>query len=249
MRLEHFPNNGDVDFRVHSTKQMLKILQNVAEQGSRVALYYDSSDHFTVTTLLAADEKQVYLELSPDELTNQLVLQGHALTVVGLYEGVKIQFTARAARRATFENKDVFCVTLPDYLLRIQRRGFFRMPIPASTPIHISIPIKSNDPDELPVIREIPIMNISGGGIALQCDGYENALRPREFFKDCHISLPGIGDLTVTIQVISCVDLSTEDDQAFTYLGCTLIDLDSKTENLLQRYITRLQGEVLTPHH
>jgi c-di-GMP-binding flagellar brake protein YcgR len=144
-----------------------------------------------------------------------------------------------------FENNEAFYLELPDYLLRLQRRDFFRTPIPASTPVKCIIPLPQENPDDPVVIREISVRDISGGGIGLQCEEKETELLPNNVFPDCRISIPDVGILTVNIEVRNAYNVTTPNNVVHKHVGCRFYQLDNQMNILLQRYITRLQSESL----
>ena len=93
-------------------------------------------------------------------------------------------------------------------------------------------------------MREVPITEISGDGIGLLCEENEDTLLPEKIFRDCQISIPNIGILKVTIVVRNGFNFTTPDNVVRRRIGCSFILLDQKMNNLLQRYIIRLQGEL-----
>ena len=94
-------------------------------------------------------------------------------------------------------------------------------------------------------MRAVPLIDISGGGVGLQCGEHEATLVPGKIFPDCQISLPEIGTVKVTIEVKNGFNFSARNDVIHKRVGCHFMGLDPQTNILLQRYITRLQSESL----
>ena len=117
-----------------SKVEMLSILQSLADQGTRAALYYGGGQNFILTTLLGANEHGMWLDVGPFPPENKQLLLSDKFTFVSVHQHVKIQFVAHDIQNDLFENNEAFYMELPDYLLRIQRREFFRTTIPASPP-------------------------------------------------------------------------------------------------------------------
>jgi len=245
LQIEHFHDDEDLEFRIPSKKEMLSILQRIAEQGTRVALYYDTHHNFILTTLLGVNENGMWLDVGPFPPENERLLLGEKFTFVSVHQNVKVQFVSHHVENALFENTKAFYLELPDYLLRIQRRDFFRLSIPAGTPVMCIIPIKPDNPAAPAVIREVPVLDISGGGIGLLCGEDETVLLKGKTFYDCKIPLPGIGIATATIEVKSGIKFTARSNVVQMRAGCQFINLSSQAESLLHRYTTRLQAEAL----
>jgi c-di-GMP-binding flagellar brake protein YcgR len=245
LKIEHFYNDEDIELRVFSRKEMLSILQSIADQGTRVALYYGGGQNFILTTLLGANEHGMWLDVGPFPPENKQLLLNDKITFVSMHQHVKIQFTASDIENDLFENNEAFYLEMPDYLLRIQRREFFRTAIPASFAVKCIIPTPPECSDDPVIMREVPVVDISGGGIGLLCGEHEATLLPEKIFRDCRISLPDVGTLTATIEVRSGFNFTTPNNVTHKHVGCRFIRLDNQMNNLLQRYITRLQSERL----
>jgi c-di-GMP-binding flagellar brake protein YcgR len=248
LQVESFRHGEDAEFRIRSRREIQFILEDIAEKGTRVVLYYDGTQEFIMTTLLGANEQGAWLDISPHPPENKRILRSNQLTVVSLHQGVKMQFAASSIQEALVDDKDSFFLPLPDYLLRIQRRENFRLDIPISAPLTCIIPIRPENPEALDkpaIMREVPIANISCGGLALLCGEQEYELQPGRTFHDCRISLPDIGTLTVTLEIKTQSSLTNPNGAVNTRIGCQFIQMNSHTDQLLQQYINRLQSEAL----
>ena len=248
LRIEHFSRGQDVEFRIKSKKEMQFILQDIAEKGSRVALYYDGTQHFILTTLYGANADGMWLDISPSPQENKRILLSEKITFVSMHQHVKVQFEAQDIVEALLEGDKTFYLDLPEYLLRIQRRDHFRLRIPASTPFKCFVPVKPFDPNkpgEPEIIRDLPVMDISTGGIGLLCGEYEAGLQPKATFQNCRISLPDIGTIRVNIEVKNNVKFSAPNGATRTRIGCQFLRMDNQASLLLQSYVNRLQSESL----
>lgn len=249
LQIEHFSRGQDIEFRIKSKKEMLFILQDIAEKGTRVALYYDQAHNFILTTLIGANADGMWLDIGPFPPENKRILLSDKITFVSLHKHVKVQFEAHEIVSALLEGDETFYLELPDYLLRIQRRDYFRLSIPASTPVKCIIPIKPNNPDkpeEPEILREVTVLDISGGGVSLLCGEHETELLPKTTFQNCRISLPGVGTIRVNIEIRNNVKFTTHNELVNTRAGCHFVRMDNQTSSLLQSYITRLQSDSLT---
>ena len=249
LTVEHFCRDEDVDYHVSSKREMLSILNGIAEQGSRVCVYYGDDQHFILTTLLCVNERGLWLDVGPFSAENKQLLQSDKIVFVSLYQNLKIQFVVRKIEYDVFDNNGAFHIGLPDYLLRIQRREFFRSAMPSPDLVKCLIPIQSESPDDPKVIRAVPLMDISGGGIQLLCDADEESMLPNNTFPDCQISIPDVGTLTVTIEVRNSISFTADNNVALKRIGCRFVQLDNQINIPLQRHLIRLQSESMARRH
>ena len=245
LKIEHFYNDEDIEFRIRSKREMLSILQNIADQGARIALFYGSGKSFILTTMLGANDHGMWLDVGPFPPENKQVLLSDKITFVSSHQHVKIQFEAHDIQNDMFENNEAFYIELPEFLLRIQRREFFRTPVPPKPVVRCVIPIQPENPDDPVIMRAVQLIDISGGGVGLLCGEHEAILVPDKVFPDYQISIPDIGVLKVTIEVRNGINFTTRSNVVNKRVGCHFIGLDAQTNITLQLYITRLQSESL----
>ena len=151
-------------------------------------------------------------------------------------------------RRDLFINYEKLYPEMPDYLLRVQRRGLFRLSTPTINPIKCIIPIKPNSPDEpdkQAVMREVIIRDIGWEGVGLLCEEHGAEILKGKKFRDCRILLPGIGLLTVGLKVKSSTKFTTCDNVVQRHIGCTFIGLDERMNLMLQIYMSQLYRPIL----
>lgn len=239
-----FRDGEDEKFRVSSKREMRLMLQDIARLGARVLMYYGDDD-FVITTLLGADEDGIWLETGPYPEANEAVLRSDRLTFVSAHRQVKIQFAVPGVVEAQFGEAPAFHADLPDHLLRLQRREFFRSDIPPAEKARCIIPVPQDDPDRPLLLRSAPIADIGNGGVQLLCGGSDTALQPHSVFADCMILLPESDPLPVTLEVRNSSDFSAADGSAGKRVGCRFLELDRHTDVQLQRHVTRLQRENL----
>ncbi|MBI3903701.1 MAG: flagellar brake protein [Nitrosomonadales bacterium] len=246
LQVESFPQGGDVEFRILSRKEIQLILLDIAEKRTRVVLYYDEFDNYILTTLIGATTEGVWLEIGPHPPENERILQSVRFTIVSLHRGVKVQFVTDNIQMAPPANGEAFYMELPDHMLRIQRRDFFRLSVPFAPPVKCTFHIRPESAPERPAAcREVCIMDISGGGISLLCDEHETELRPGNIYPDCRITLPEVGVLTATLEIKNSANIDMPNGTVKKRLGCKFTSLNLQTNSLLQRYIMDLQSETL----
>ncbi|BBI98781.1 hypothetical protein FGKAn22_04740 [Ferrigenium kumadai] len=240
LKIEIFSSEDDDKHRITSAKEIEFILHKIAEKESRVALYYGNSNEFILVTLLGVDNKGLWLEQSPNEADNRRVIESKRLIFVSSHQQVKVQFTAHQAGSVEYRGYPSFYLPLPDHIYRLQRREYYRLSTPVSSPLRCIIPM-GRTPARKPC--EVTVMDISGGGVGLTCSETDIDLVPGEIYPDCRIDLPEVGTIYATIEVKSLAVLTSPSGRTHKRAGCEFKNLDGQSTILLQRYVTNMQRE------
>jgi len=241
LTIEKFHDGEESKFLIKSPKEIQLTLHAIAQKKSVTVLYFDNGQRFIKTVLLAANERGIWLDVGPDEADNNLVLNNDNNVCVTMHHGAKVQFVSHQAKLAVYAAHPAFYFPLPDKILRLQRRDYFRLPTTADAPLKCVMPppkIKAVQPDE------ITIMDISVGGIALVCKETNVTLEAGQIYPDCNIELPGIGMLKVTIQVKNLFDVTSPSGIVIKHAGCEFVEMDRKMSMLLQRYVGIMQSKL-----
>lgn len=240
LKIEIFSSEDEDRHRIISAKEIEFILRKIADRQARVALYYGNSSEFILVTLLDVDNKGLWLEQSPNESDNRRVAESNRLTFVSSHQQVKIQFTADHAGSVEYRGHPAFYISLPKSIYRLQRREYYRLSTPVSSPLRCIIPTGAT-PAKKPC--ELTVMDISGGGVGLTCTETDIDLVPGEIYPDCRIDLPEVGTIYGTIEVKNLTVLTSPSGKTHKRAGCEFKNLDGQSTILLQRYVTNMQRE------
>ncbi len=238
LKIETLSQTEDGKHRITSPNEIRFVMHYIAEQGNRVALYYNDENGFILTTILAANDSGLWLEQSPDASHNKYVAKSNRLIFVSSHLQIKVQFTASQAQSVEYLGQPAFYLSLPDSLYRLQRREYYRLMTPVTKPLRCIIDSEPT-PDKKPL--EFVIMDISCGGVGLTCMESGTELTPGISYPDCQIELPELGSITGTIEVKNMVLLTSGSGVTTKRAGCEFKDLDGASSIMLQRYITNMQ--------
>ncbi|MGB8516892.1 MAG: flagellar brake protein [Gallionella sp.] len=238
LKVKIFSGSSDEKYCITSAKEIGFVLRNIADKGSRVALYFGNANDFILTTILGVDSQGLWLEQSKDQVKNQEILAAHDFVIVAAHNNVKVQFSLDKLTLAAYQDYQAFRLALPEKLFRLQRREYFRLMTPATHPLKCVIENKYQNREQP---REVTIMDISGGGVALTCEESDTELLPGEVHPNCHIDLPEFGTISGTIVVKNLAVLTDGNGRSFKRAGCELQGMDSNSTVLLQRYVLHLQ--------
>lgn len=238
LRIELFSGSDDSPFLIHSRKEIQFILHAIAQKSHRVALYYDEGNSFILTTVLAVDEHGLWLEAGPNARDNKRLQQSKKIFFISSHQQAKIQFVSHHTESVTYKDIEAVYLPLPDTLLRIQRRDYYRLVTPVTNPLKCIIPVT---PELVSHKREITIMDISSGGVALICETEDTELLPGRIYPDCKIHLPDDTTVVATIEVKNAFSVTSPKGIVQKRAGCQFLNLDGRMEIQLQRYINQLQ--------
>lgn len=238
LKIEMLSGDEDDRHRISSHGEIVHLLRHIADNGTRIALYYgNSSSEFLLTTLLDLDDEGLWLEQGPNPVENRRILESKRLIFVTSHLQVKVQFTSDKAYAVEHLGYPAFYFDLPDSIYRLQRREYFRLSTPVSSPLHCVVP--TGHPAR--PVRHVTVMDISVGGIGLMTAESDSELVPGQTYTDCEIVLPEVGTVVVTVEVRNLVVITMPSGHELWRAGCEFRDLDSQSALLLQRYVTHMQ--------
>lgn len=159
-----------------------------------------------------------------------------------MHQNAKIQMEGSHIYEVSYAGTPAFYMTLPEKMLRLQRRDYFRLPIPPEVALKCVIPV---DATSAALATDVTIMDISVGGVALVCKENSVRLEEGETYPDCRIDLPGIGTLKVTIQVRNTFEITNRHGVVTKHAGCEFMNLNGQMSMLLQRYIAQMQRQLI----
>ena len=243
-RFELEQDNDYSKFLLHSKTEIISILRTLIQKGAMLTVHFDQGKSFLLTTLLALDpeNKGVVIDRGSDTEMNRKALVAEKLIFTTQVDKVKIQFSLNSFLETRHNGQPAFYGALPETLLRLQRREYFRLSTPIACPIKCIIPMKRADDSAF--IAEAPLLDISGGGVGLMVSHDQSDLYKTEMlFSNCKIDLPDEGLLATTLRVRNAFDVTTKNGSHYIRAGCEFVDLQGARLSLIQRYITRIERE------
>lgn len=226
---------GDIEF----------YLGLLARRRSIVTVYIDEGRHFFLSSVVAVDAAAGLFVLDPaqDSQSNALAVAARQITLVANLDRVKIQVRPAALKLQAYQGQTALCTVPPVRLLRLQRREFFRLELPSDMPLRCRLAVPTGEPPQVQVI-ELPLADISGGGISL-CAATELLEHfPRDaLFQDCRLEIPDEAVLAVNLRVRKAIEVSTQRGEHSLRIGCEFINLSGPRLAHIERYIARVERE------
>lgn len=239
LTIERLTDEQEQEFRIASVRQIQSILRDISEKGLLAALYYDGARNFIMTSVLGVGEKGVWVEQGPDAENNRRIAESKRITFVSSQNQVKVQFAVADIRAVTHQGYPAFYLPFPASLYRLQHREYYRLMLPLSEHLLCSMPAgKTHQAGDR---KEVPIMDISIGGVRLFCTDDEIEFELKKTYGGCQINLPEVGKIEVTLIVKNLVVVSPKPGQVIRRVGCEFLNLDTASNIMLQRYVTNVQ--------
>lgn len=228
-------------YLVRDPLDIRQILRTLRERRAMVTAFLDgSSDSFLTAVLgISADGAELVLDSCNDEKMNLRAAAAERIICITQLDSVKIQFPVSRIERHPFEGHPALCAPVPELLLRLQRREYFRLAAPASHALTCTIPIA--DPAGLVTSYLARVVDISGGGVAVMVPPAGVAFAPEMSFPDCHIVLPDAGPVHATLTVRNLFRLTNRQGIAMLRAGCQFTDLPETMNTLINRYILKVE--------
>lgn len=240
--VELSPETENNKFRISSKSEILNILQSVMKRNMLAALHFGHNNDFILTSILAINTElgQMVVDFSEIEKFSQVALHANKVTLVTSQDQSKIQFTCTAIKKIKFEKRNAFSIDLPESLLRIKKRQYYHITKSTPNPLKCIIPLPNEQNSN---ITGITVHDISCGGITLtEQDSLVN-FKCGTIYKNCRITLPGIGILNIAIRVKNTYKVTLENGLSCKHAGCEFINLPQEMLEMIRHYISRLKQE------
>lgn len=230
-------NPENEEFLVHSHSSIASILRNLMRENSTITAYLPTSDEVVATGILHVDleKKMVILDATKETKRNNQFSNSSNVLFDLKQNSVILQFVAKQTQPARFNGESAVFIGLPDRLLRLQRREFFRVAAISNTGVTCVIKEAHG------VTHKLEVEDVSLGGVgALLVD---DALPVKQFkiFRNCELRIPGFATLVVDLQIRNCFEKTLQSGRKVRRMGLSYVNLSTDKENLLQKYINQCQ--------
>lgn len=237
---------GDNMFTIVNEPEIRSMLRRLIDQHCLFTAHYGDDPQFLLTTILGFSEsgRELLLDVSPHESVNQCVLAAPSLRMHTQIDRVELRFRIGRAVMFSYEGLPAFRVPLPEQMLYLQWREFFRLSPPISRPVicTISMSCPPDAPDERPTLQA-RVMDIGVGGIALHVPtGFESEFQIGACFDDCRIDLPNAGLIQPSLVVRHVAQTTDARGQLRTWAGCQF-KKSPALQAVVQRYVMNIERE------
>ena len=223
---------------LRNRREIIFQLRSLIKRGDRVSVVFQEGRQSFLTVLIDVSEErdQLYFDIGGSVETNQAYLKAERSTFSTYVDGIHIQFSVNTCQEMTVYGERVFAVTFPKSMLRLQRREFFRLPLPTARPY--TCRVHRGTPEEV----ALPLHDISVGGIGIVAAHALN-YGQLEKLENCWIDLRESGMLNVTLEVRYISQSERRTGKPVWHVGCKFDALSPANETLIQRFMARIEAE------
>ncbi len=237
----HLPD--EEQYVVHNLKEIIQILTDLSKRKVMLNVSFNHGSDVCLTTIIAVDVKNhaVYLDIGLDEAFNSRLLANHHVAF-SKDDGVKIKWISSHLSVVALKDGKAIRIALPQKLIRLQRREFFRLATPIVNPVPCQIPIPDETNPDVDRMLEFTLVDVSLGGIgAIVSDTLGLVLIVGASFDRCKISFPDVGVTSLTLQVRNIIPVSMKDGSMKYRIGFQYIEPSRGNEGLVSRYTFNLE--------
>lgn len=227
-------------YMLNSKSEMFAVFRGMVEHVSQVTLFFNEGRDMVLSSLISYKDSGLVLEFGASSEMNRKALEATKIFCVTQLDKIKIQFILRGLKRVEANGQPAFFAALPDSVLRLQRREYYRLAAPVARPPKCSVSFPAADSQRRTV--EAHIADISGGGLSIASIPLDI---PMELGLElsCRIDLPEIGTVTGTIVVRSVFETTTRSGVKSKRVGCEFVKLPGPMLTQIQRYIIKVERE------
>lgn len=222
-------------FWLREKSEILYVLRSMQARRASLEICPSGSQRSCLTLLLAVDDAEILFDPPAGEDDRRCLLTAKRLSCRGKHEQVEVRF--ELGRLNQREGEVVLVAALPNALWRQQRREFYRLAAPKARLLLCQLPL----PDGGSV--EAPLLDLSGGGVALIAPPAGLVLTPGMRFAPCRLELPEVGQIEATLEVRNCFEVTLKSGHRVQRAGCAFINLPDMFLTLIQRYIIKVERE------
>lgn len=228
-------------YLLQSRGEIIQKLRMLAKDKCLITAHFNAGQDSLITAVIDVlkEKELIALDYGSNEKVNQKLLTADRIVFKTQHHGITAQFSAKSIIKAKLKGQPVFAVPLPEDLLWVQRREYYRIRIP------LGMPIECHHTDDDGETKVHTVIDISSGGLALADPDYYFDLEDAAgtVLQNCKISLPEFGEGLVGLEIRNQLPLKFDDPGAGQRIGCSFVSIGSDFEANIQRYIHHIEAQ------
>lgn len=217
-------------YMLYGRGEIMQKLRQLGKKNSLVTLHFKENTMLSTVVDVLSDKNLLVLDYGGNEEMNQMLLKHNRAIVKTDYDGIQAQFTIKDIKKARLQGKQSFACSLPEDVLWVQRREFYRVKIPLSETV--TCELNHNDHHV-----EYPVLDISTGGIALFDKNDELELEPGNIFHNCKLTLGEHSTALIDLEVRNHILKNPHNSEEGKRCGCAFLDLSGDFGVSIQKFI------------
>ena len=228
--------NDDAGFTLHHRADILAIVEQMQRDRSLTTVEFVDG-HAIVSSILDVrrDENALVFDVARDAEQNRRLFASSTLHFITELDHVQVAFETRAASLVSLPDGPAALVELPNAVIRLQRREWFRAALPVEPPIRCSVLSENGD------VTPGQAIDLSPGGAALLVTGAAAARSVPGMRRELILSLPEVGRLELHATLRTVTTLPADEGLPKVRMGFRFDAVPSKTTFGIQRYVQRIE--------
>jgi c-di-GMP-binding flagellar brake protein YcgR len=229
-------------YLLRTKNEILFILRGLMASTDHITIYFNEGRDFLLSAVIQVDDDGLVLDYGGNLAADARALAADRLFCVTVHDKIRVQFALRGLRKIDYLGRPAFRAALPDSVLRLQRREYYRLTTPIVHPIKCQIPVMKEGGLSTTVM-EANVVDISGGGLAMMVPPAGLIFSAGDVFENCRIQLPDVGVVITTLEIRNVFDVTLRTGAQVARAGCQFTNLPGPMLTLIQRYIIKVERE------
>jgi c-di-GMP-binding flagellar brake protein YcgR len=235
------PIDGKEDlgqYYLETRTEVVQILRSLNDHADSLAVYFDQGRNFILTALLEVRPTQetFVFDLGSNKEMNDRLLLSDKLIFVGMQDGIRVQWSTGRAAKAQYGGSEAFVAWLPQTVLRLQRRDYFRVVLP------VTMEARCHIPDAQTGREGLPIHDISIGGLCVVANDALARSQVLDRFERCTIALGDpLGEIHQALELRHVTPISLRGGKSQVRVGLRFLSMAASDQAKIQRFLVKVE--------
>lgn len=238
---DFLPGDQYSQYLLTTRNEMFAVCRGLVDNVALISMIFNGGRDMVLTTLVTYGENGLLLDFGASQEMNEAALKADKLFCAAQLDRVEIQFILRGVERVMVDGRPVFRADLPESILRLQRREYFRLLTPIVNPLRCKF--RCTDTAGAPLVLTPQVVDLSVGGVALGGLPTDLPLDTGSRYPDCSLDLPEGGTIMTTLALRWFTDVVSRSGAPSRRAGFEFVNLSHAKSALIQRYITKLERD------
>lgn len=232
-------SNEEIEARFFLSGRMeiQSVLDELVRRREPVGVHFNGGRDFLLTTLLEVRPDVLVFDLGGHEDANRALLASPGGVMLAQPNGVRVQFSFGQVHRFLWGDLDAFWIDLPERVVRLQRREFYRIVTSLARPQKVLLHFAGGVP-----AREVVLHDIGVGGVGVETFD-RGGLEVDAALAGVVLAIPGHGGLECAGLVRHVSAAGEHRGKPRWRVGLRFVDLGRASEVQIQRYIVAVEHE------
>ena len=236
------PELEETGSKVSSKREIIALLSAMMKENLELSIRLNDIETPIATSILRVEEDVMFIKAAPDSSLNKTIVASSDVVFAANPRNALITFSAKQVRHTGADEQYLALkLDIPEQLVRIQRREFFRIAIPATSSLRCKI--RYTTPDGKFNLTWVAISNISAGGVGITDKSASIPLQINAVYDDCHLELGMATSVPVKLKVRSIKKEELPNENYIHHFGCEFVETPRAILASIQKFILQLERE------